>query len=571
MSKVTEDILSKVDIVDVVSRYVKLKRAWSNFSGLSPFQTEKTPSFMVSPSKQIFKDFSSWLWWNVITFLMEIEKIDFRDAVKILAKDANIDLKQYTDNLEKHNQYDDEKEKIKRIHKLAQEFFVDELTKNKNAYDYLIEKRKLDDKTIQLFWIWYAPDGHYNFLQFLRSKGFNDNDIIQASLAKKSQNWEIYSFFRNRITFPIYDRMQNIIWFSARIINPDDNPKYLNSSEHIAFEKSKILYWLNIAKQYIKDHDAIIIVEWQMDVIALSRLDIAIWVATCGTALTDQHIKLIKRYTENIYLSFDNDNAGQNASIRALKTAYQQWLYPKIFKLPSEFKDIDEFANNNWSKEELKNLIWKSVDWFVVVFETLKSKLDMSSPVDKQKLFNAMFDLIVNVENKAIEEHYLQLLSEKIWIQLEILRSEYKKFQSGNTILQNRQRQNQAKSESKTYQPDREILVVSLFFDNFINQFIEDQNSWSPFILLKDKILEIMPDSKFSKALNSPNDVSELQQLQLRWEHELNDGKEEIKRIQIIKYLVGPVFKDYIQMMIKNSNISWEDKQNLINTMKNIG
>lgn len=571
MSKVTEDILSKVDIVDVVSRYVKLKRAWSNFSGLSPFQAEKTPSFMVSPSKQIFKDFSSWLWWNVITFLMEIEKIDFWDAVKILAKDANIDLKQYTDNLEKHNQYDDEKEKIKRLHKLAQEFFVDELIKNKNAYEYLIDKRKLDDKTIQLFGIWYAPDSYLNFLQFLRSKWFNDNDIVQASLAKRSQNGEIYSFFRNRITFPIYDRMQNIIWFSARIINPEDNPKYLNSSEHIAFEKSKVLYWLNIAKQYVKDHDAIIIVEWQMDVIALSRLDIAIWVATCWTALTDQHIKLIKRYTENIYLSFDNDNAGQNASIRALKTAYQQWIYPKIFQLPSEFKDIDEFANNNGSKEELKNMIEKSLDWFVVVFDNLKSKLDMSSPIDKQKLFNAMFDLILNVENKAIEEHYLQLLSEKIWIQLEILRVEYRKYQSGSVILQNRQRQIQIKSESKTYQPDRETLVASLFFDWFINQFVEDQSLWSSFFVLKDKILETMPESKISKILNSNENKEELQWLQLRREHELNDGKEESKRIQVVKFLVWPVFRDYIQIMIKSWNMSSEDKQNLINVMKNIG
>lgn len=568
MSKITDDILNKIDIVDVVSRYVKLKRAWSNFSGLSPFQVEKTPSFMVSPSKQIFKDFSSWLWWNVITFLMEIEKIDFWDAIKILAKDANIDLKLYTDNLEKNNKYEDEKEKIKRLHKLAQSFFVDELWKNDNAYKYLKEKRKLDDKIINLFGIWYATDSHYNLLQFLRSKWFNDDDIAQASLAKKNQNWEIYSFFRDRITFPIYDRMQNIIWFSARIINPEDNPKYLNSSEHIAFEKSKILYWLNIAKQYIKEYDTIIIVEWQMDVIALSRLDIPVWVATCGTALTEDHIKLIKRYTENVCLSFDNDIAGQNANVRALKIAYQQWIYPKIFQLPNEFKDIDEFANNNWSKEELKELIDNSKDWFVCIFEMLKRKSNLDSPIDKQKLLNVMFDLISSVENEAIKEHYLQILSEKSLIQLEILRREYKKYQSSNVILQNRQRQNQLKTQTKTYQPDREILVASLFFDDFVNQFIENKELWSGFMTLKDKIIEIIPESKLAKLLLDRENLEEIQWLQLRWENELNGGKEEIKKLQTVKHLVWPIFRDYLQIIIKYPHITDQKKQELMGLRK---
>ncbi len=567
MSKITEDILSKIDIVDIVSRYVKLKRAWSNFSGLSPFQAEKTASFMVSPSKQIFKDFSSGLWWNVITFLMEVEKIDFWDAIKMLAKDANIDLKEYTDNMEKHNQYDDEKEKMKRLHKLAQEFFVDELVKNKNAYEYLIEKRKLDDKTIQLFGVWYAPGSSYGLTQYIKSKWFRDEDMLWASLTKKNQNWEIYPFFRNRITFPIYDRMQNIIWFSARVINPEDKPKYLNSSEHIAFEKSKILYWLNIAKQYVKEHDAIIIVEWQMDVIALSRLDIPIWVATCGTALTDQHIKLIKRYTENIYLSFDNDNAGQNASIRALKTAYQQWLYPKIFKLPSEFKDIDEFANNNWSKEELKKIIELSIDGYMYIFEGLEKKSDIKSPIDKQRILNVMFDLLAIVENRIIKDHYKQLLSERLWINSVILEHEYNKYNKHPT---DKNKNQDEESKIKKHQPDRETLVASLFLDWFINQFIEDQTLRTSFLIIKDKIIEILPDSKFAQFISDPNHLTELQELQLRWENELNDGKEETRRIQIIKHLVWPVFKDYIQIIIKGSNVSSEDKQYLINEMKRV-
>jgi len=154
----------------------------------------------------------------------------------------------------------------------------------------------------------------------LTSQGFTDNDLLQASLAKKSANSpEIYAFFRNRITFPIYDLMKNVVGFTARILNPEDQPKYLNSAEHQAFEKSKILYGLSHAKPYLNQFQKLIVVEGQMDVIALTRLGFPIGVATSGTALTEDHIKLLKRYTENLYFLFDNDKAGQQATFRALK------------------------------------------------------------------------------------------------------------------------------------------------------------------------------------------------------------------------------------------------------------
>ena len=187
MSKLSEDILSSVDIVDLVNKYVTLKRAGANFTACCPFHNEKTPSFMVSPSKQIFKCFGCGKGGNVITFMQEIERIDFRDAAKELAKQANIDLAKYQIDPKKHDDRQDEKEKIKRIHKLAQKFFLDQLEKNPSAKKYLIEQRKLDEKTIQEFGIGYAPDSHYALIQELKSKGFNDQDLIDASLAKRSQ------------------------------------------------------------------------------------------------------------------------------------------------------------------------------------------------------------------------------------------------------------------------------------------------------------------------------------------------------------------------------------------------
>ena len=185
MSQITDEILSNIDIVDIVSKYVPLKRAGANFTACCPFHNEKTPSFMVSPGKQIFKCFGCGKGGNVITFVQEIERIDFRDTVKELAKTANIDMTKYQSEKFNDQAYADGKEKIKRIHKLAQQFFVDELKNSVIATTYLKEDRKLDQETIDNFGIGYAPDSHYSLLQYLRGKGFSDADMIEASLAKK--------------------------------------------------------------------------------------------------------------------------------------------------------------------------------------------------------------------------------------------------------------------------------------------------------------------------------------------------------------------------------------------------
>jgi len=205
--------------------------------------------------------------------MQEIERIDFWDAAKELAKQANIDLAKYQIDPKKHDDWNDEKEKIKRIHKIAQKFFVEQLAKHPEAKKYLNEQRKLSDQMITDFGIGYAPDSHYTMIQELKNKGFIDKDLVEASIAKKSQTGgDIYTFFKHRITFPIYDTMNNVVGFSARVLDPNDKPKYLNSAEHKAFEKSKLLYGLNRAKNDIKEHNALFIVEGQMDVIGLARL-----------------------------------------------------------------------------------------------------------------------------------------------------------------------------------------------------------------------------------------------------------------------------------------------------------
>ena len=578
MSKLTEDILSTVDIVDVIGRYMPLKRAGSNFSGNCPFHNEKTPSFMVSPSKQIFKCFGCGKGGNVITFMQEIERIDFRDAAKELAKQGNIDLAKYQIDPTKHDDRQDEKEKIKRIHKIAQKFFVEQLAKHPEAKKYLNEQRKLSDQIISDFGIGYAPDAHYAMIQDLKSKWFSDKDLIESSLAKKSQTWgDIYTFFRNRITFPIYDTMNNIVGFSARILDPNTTkespgntgiwPKYLNSAEHKAFEKSKLLYGLNRAKNAIKEHNALFIVEGQMDVIGLARLGYHIGVATCGTAFTPEHIKLIKRYTENLFLIFDSDNAGQEASLKALTLTYQNNIFPKIITLPPWYKDIDELANTADGKEKFDEQRKNSQDGFLVVFQNLKKKFDLTSPIDKQKILNILFGLIMNIGSKAMEDHYIQLLWEKLWIREHIMEAQYRQFEKngGKFILQQI-----ARKTEKKYEIDRELLVAALFYQDFIKQFIETQDKRTRLLELITQVTTVLPDTVITQAANDENKQEALLELQLRRDKELNDGKEEDKRYQTIKQIILPIIQWYIQRITKDTKISSETKQEILNLTKKI-
>ena len=567
MSKLAEDILSTVDIVDIVGRYVPLKRAGANFTACCPFHSEKTPSFMVSPNKQIFKCFGCGKWWNVITFMQEIERIDFRDAAKELAKQGNIDLTKYQIDPTKHDDRQDEKEKMKRIHKIAQKYFVEQLAKNEQAKKYLQEQRKLSNEIITAFGIWYAPNSHYEMIQELKNKGFTDKDLIEASLAKKSDSG-VYTFFKHRITFPIYDTMNNVVWFSARVINPEDKPKYLNSAEHKAFEKSKLLYGLNRAKNYIKEYDALFIVEGQMDVIWLARLGYHLGVATSGTAFTPEHVKLIKRYTENVFLLFDGDNAWQEASTRALALAYQHNIFPKIIIFPEGYKDIDELANTAEGKQKFDKQRKESQDGFLVIFQNLKKKFDLTSPVDKQKIINSMFGLITNIDNINIQKHYLQLLGENIGMRENIMEAQYIQFRKNEGKFISQQI---ARNSEKKYQIEKEknMIFAAMFYQDFIKQFIEKEERRAPLLAIISKITTLLPENTITQTINDESTHWGLLEFQLRREKELAE-KEEEKNYMIIKKIILPIIQWYVQRITKDPKISSDTKQEILNLMKKI-
>ena len=574
-NSLVDEVLNRVDIVDVIHRYVPLKRAGSNFSACCPFHWEKTPSFIVSPVKQIFKCFWCGKWWNVFTFIQEIERIDFRDAVKLLAEREHINISEYQTTPIHIQKSQDDKEKLKRIHKLAQEFFVKSLENSELALNYLHQERHLDDKLISEFWIWYASDKHYELLNMLRSKWFSDEDLLEASLAKRNVNGEIYAFFRNRITFPIYDLMKNVVGFSARVLNPDDAPKYINSAEHKAFEKSKILYWLSHAKQYISTQQKLIVVEGQMDVIWLARLWFPIWIATSWTALTEQHVKIIKRYTENLYLLFDNDQAGRQATFSALKLCYAQDIFPKIISLPHEFKDADELANNKQWNQIFQQSIDKAPDWFLEMFERLRNSFDMNSPVDKTKLINTMFELILSVNNVLIQESYKRLFAEKLWFPFETVDLQFKKYTqwAGKIFIQ--QKKHKEENKDQQYHPDREQLLASLFHNWFIDSILKNESEFVQNIHnFIAGVSRAEPDWLLAHILENRCSEEEkiiLDELQLRWEKEFWDISEEKSKHQIIITTITPIIQELFKLATKSKNLTDEEKKHLIVLKSKVG
>lgn len=584
MTRISEEILNNVDIVDVIGKYVQLKKAGSNFSGKCPFHNEKTPSFMVSPQKQIFKCFGCGIGWNVITFIKEIERIDFWDAAKILAKEGNIDLKQYENNYHKHAEMNQWKEKIKRLHKLSQNFFVEALKNSEKATKYLKEERKLDEKTIKAFGIGYAPNSHYELLQAIKNKWFKDEDLQEASLAKRWQSGDSFSFFRNRITFPIFDTMGNVVAFSARIIDPKDQPKYLNSSEHQAFEKSKILYGLHLVKQHIKEFWYIIVVEWQMDVIALYQLGYPIAVATSWTAVTPEHIKLIKRYTDNVYFLFDNDEAGQKATLRALKIAYQQDVFPKLIWLPEKYKDVDNLAQELDGKEQFKRYLDEAIDAFLSIYKRLKSKIDITSPVDKQKLMNAMFELIIWLPNPSTQIHYLSVLADAIGQSDEVMNAQYKQYVANEGQFTIRQQQREEdKKKSSIYQPSREDILASLFYQDFLLDLIKKEQEWEKnrddkeifakkILAIGKTLAKILPQSYLAEIIQNEDKLPQenLRDAQLWWEKELENMASHEDKLKTIKRIISSSMKQLIQQVRKATGVSAEEKRKLFTDMNEI-
>jgi DNA primase len=417
---IIDQILDKVDIVEVVSEYVPLKKAGRNFKGCCPFHNEKPPSFVVSPDKQIFHCFGCTAGGNVIGFVMKYENLSFPEAIEMMAERAGIEIP-------KTNNVSDEAsslvKKLYEVNSIAAEYYQDQLglPSAKGALDYL-KQRGLSDATIKEFKIGYAPDGWENLQQYCKKKNISSEILRKAGLSVKSDKGRNdYDRFRNRITFPIFNERGNIVAFGARIMT-DSQPKYLNSPETTVYSKSSVLYGLNFAKTEIRKAERVLIVEGYLDVIMPYQNEIKNIVATSGTALTTRQVALLKKHTDTAVMIFDADQAGEAASLRGLDILIVNGLTVYIATLP-EGEDPDSFVKARGG-EAFKEEIDKAKDLFDYKLDLLLGKSSGSSIVERAKIVNEMLPTISKVANAVIQSAYLEKLALKLQLNESALREE---------------------------------------------------------------------------------------------------------------------------------------------------
>lgn len=346
-----EEVKSRLAIEDVISEYVQLKRAGRNWRGLSPFTNEKTPSFMVSPEKQIWHDFSSGKGGNMFSFVMEAEGLDFRGALELLARKAGVDLEQYQKSGSRSNAK--QKERLHEALELAAKFYQTHFSKNQAALEYILKKRGFSKETALMWQIGYSPNNGTALSDFLKSKNFTSDEIKQAGLSVQRYR-DTVDMFRGRIMIPLADAQGRIIGFTARLLHDpsissgqvSQAPKYINTPQTILYDKSRHVYGLHLAKEAIRKNKYVVLAEGNLDVIASHQVGVHQVVATAGTALTEQHLKALSRFTGDIRLAFDADQAGLNATERAIPIASKVGVTLSIITIPSG-KDPDELIRQN--------------------------------------------------------------------------------------------------------------------------------------------------------------------------------------------------------------------------------
>ena len=344
MQDAKEEVRARLAIEDVIGEYVELKKAGRNFRGLSPFTAEKTPSFFVSPEKNIWHDFSSNKGGDVFSFVMEVEGVGFMDALELLARKANIDLSLYKTN--KYRDLAQKKQRLFKLHEWTTRFFQHHMVNDRRALEYIFKKRQINKTTAANFLIGYAPRDGHDLVRFLVKKGFTKREITDAGVTNRFGG----DLFKNRMMVPLMDVSGRVIGFTGRIINDTpDTPKYLNTPQTLLYDKSWHVFGLSQAKEAIRRHDYAVVVEGNLDVVSSHQAGIKQVVATAGTAMTVHHLKTIGRFTSNIRLAFDGDAAGVAATERAISIAQEAGVELGIITLPGGAKDPDsEIRRKLW-------------------------------------------------------------------------------------------------------------------------------------------------------------------------------------------------------------------------------
>ena len=462
--EIIEEVRSRNDIVDLISTYVPLKKKGSSYFGLCPFHNEKSPSFSVSRDKQMYYCFGCGAGGNVFTFLMEYENFSFPEALKYLAERAGMELPEEELN-EEAKRAMDEKARLREMNKLSANYFYYLLhsKRGQKGLAYL-KDRGITDTTIKHFGLGYADIYNDDLYRFLKSKGYSDEDLKDSALVTIDERRGGSDKFWNRVMFPIMDVNNRVIGFGGRVMG-DGSPKYLNSKETKLFDKSRNLYGLNFARSSRKKE--IILCEGYMDVISMHQAGFTNAVAALGTAFTSGHGTLLKRYTENVILSFDSDEAGQRAILRAIPILKEAGLTVRVLDL-TPYKDPDEFIKG-LGAQALEERIRKAMSSFMFQVKVAAGRYDQDDPESKTQFQHEAAKLLATIEEPLERKNYIEAVSREYYIGAKDLEdlvnyygtSGYSSAQRQQTTPRQQERRlqvNEAKEEKKK-QPQKLLLT----------------------------------------------------------------------------------------------------------------
>lgn len=416
--QISEEVLERIkeqnDIVDIISENVRLKKSGKNYMGLCPFHNDKSPSFSVSSEKQIYKCFSCGEAGNVLTFIMKYKKLTFLEAAKYLADKANIPLQIEG---QENSRISKKKELLYKVNVDAARYYFANLQNLKIAKEYFL-KRGMKEETIKRFGLGYSHDSWKGIINFLRTKGYKDDLLLEAGLISKNEKTgNVYDRFRNRVMFPVFDVKGKVIGFGGRVLD-DSKPKYLNSPETMIFQKGINLYGLNFAVKNGLQEDYIIIVEGYMDLISLHQYGITNAVASLGTALTVNQARLLKRYVSKVIISYDADLAGQTATLRGLEILRNAGFDVKVLTVP-EGKDPDEFVRNN-GKEAFLRLAKEALPLIEYKIKKVSDGVNLKDGNDLVKYGEKFADILVDL-NPVEKDVYIKKISEETSIKEQAL------------------------------------------------------------------------------------------------------------------------------------------------------
>ncbi|MCC3867024.1 DNA primase [Terrisporobacter mayombei] len=545
MRDLIDEVKNRCDIVNVISQYINLKNSGSNYSGLCPFHNEKTGSFHVNQKKQIYKCFGCGEGGDVINFIMKIENLDFIEAVKLLAEKNGIEFKT---NLSEADKAKMESIKLMQdIHLKAARFYFANLINSKNpGYDYL-RRRGLSDKIIKKFGLGYSLDSWNSLMDYLLSIGYEKKDLVKSGLVTHKENGnKYYDRFRNRVMFPIFDYRGNVIGFGGRVLD-NSLPKYLNSPDSLLFNKRFNLYGLNYAKKSISN-DTLILVEGYMDLISLYEHGIENVVATLGTALTNEQGKLIKRYASTAIISYDSDDAGVKATLRAIEILRGQNINVKILNL-KDCKDPDDFVKK-YKKEGFLKAIENSVSHIVFQINILKRKFDFNKDEHLIKFAKEAALIIKTLSSPVEKDYYIKYVSKEFNISLDAMKEEVfgKNFNKSKKNYKNFE-----KTEQKPIEKIKNIENGEKFVEE---TFIK--------LLMENKELRLIALLKISENDFLINDSKEIFNLIIK--------NKELDKITIDKIKSLNISEEYLKDLdnISLNSISTYNSKNVDEIIKNV-